>query len=619
MNNIIDLNGEVYVLSSFLTEYGVNKGTIYNGFKKFRNNDSLHYDHFTDSIDKRLKWLRFGSIPLLLLRKYPIPTEKNLLDDLNQSKLEKNERFILTRFNYAIERGYYKYKIQYHGLFYDVDSINRLAKKHAFIAVCLEMYNYGLTIKEMFKIYQFWNFEILSDCSAKTFYRRILRYKKEGDSSIVHGSLGRLKNSKIINEKVFSQLKELYRDKKMFTGREIHFKLNQWCLDNGYKSVSHSSIKSVISKPEFMNENKIHRYGKEWTKYFWKPYSLRTNPHFNGSLWQLDGTRIQIPYLTTEGKESFLWIFVVMDVHSRKIVGFSIDTAERKGMILNALRNAIETTRYIPMELVRDNAKAFESKEYKYVEDYLSYFGTYTRKHIPGEPQDKGHVERFFGTFQTTVLKNHKGYIGEGIRGRRETSRPDRAMVLESRKKKNLRNKEELEKLIKNSITEYNNNRIHEEVPSPSAKFDVAKKDKNSINFSINDIALLFWNQTQITVKNSMVILSKGKRNHIKYQYIIHKESLRYSLNQTVVKVCYQEFDRSIIKLYNEHDLFISDLKLSTPVDIVQKRSRVITSRPIKSHTISRSAEKESNPKNRIRPENQIYKIQAINNKIKEI
>jgi len=219
MNNIIDLNGEVYVLSSFLTKYGVNKGTIYNGLSRYNRKITFHYDHFTDNIDKRLKWIRFSSIPLKLIKRHCIPTETELQDSLEDSKMDKKEKQIVRSFDFAYHQGFIGCKKHYHGLFHDVDSIDKYAKAHAVLSTCASLNTHGVTIKSLYAVYKNWNFSVLDIKSAKTFYRRIANFSKEGVSSVVHAAYGKIRGSSTVNEKVFNQLELLYRDKKMLSGR----------------------------------------------------------------------------------------------------------------------------------------------------------------------------------------------------------------------------------------------------------------------------------------------------------------------------------------------------------------------------------------------------------------
>jgi len=368
-----------------------------------------------------------------------------------------------------------------------------------------------------------------------------------------------------------------------------------------------------------MNKNKPTRYGSEWAKLNYEPYQLRLNPEFNGTLWQIDGTRIQIPYLAEGRKIRFLYIFVVMDVHSRKIIGFSVDTSEQKQMIIKSIENAVKTVGYIPKEMVRDSGPPMQSVDFKYLEDYMRFLGTYCRKHIPAHPQDKAHVERFFGTFQSTVLKNEKGYVGEGIKSTKESGRPDPEVVLESRKSKNLRTKIELELLIEKCVEKYNSTRVHSDVPSPNAKFEHSNIDKNATKISSNEEALLFWKHTQVKVKKSMIILTQGSRSQIKHQYIIYDEALRNTLNQTDVKICYQKNDRRLIKVFDENDGWITDLSLKIPIPIVYDRKLNLVDRPIKKTDSENSGNKVvlDTIKVEINPEHQLYKQKGTNEEIK--
>ncbi len=65
------------------------------------------------------------------------------------------------------------------------------------------------------------------------------------------------------------------------------------------------------------------------------------------------------------GKEYFVkWVlFVIMDVHSRKIIGYHIAESENTETILKALEMAVRDTGTLPFEIVADNHAWNKTKE----------------------------------------------------------------------------------------------------------------------------------------------------------------------------------------------------------------------------------------------------------------
>ena len=146
---------------------------------------------------------------------------------------------------------------------------------------------------------------------------------------------------------------------------------------NGYSEVSVSSIKNILADKYIQNQCKPSRNGAEWIKTNLQPFRLREDPTANFELWQLDGSRFQFPYLTEDGKIAFLIFFVVLDVHSRKIIGYSSGKTENHILVKEALSMAVQETGFLPSEIIRDNGGCFRDKKYQKLEEYISALEDY--------------------------------------------------------------------------------------------------------------------------------------------------------------------------------------------------------------------------------------------------
>lgn len=571
---ITNLNGESYVLTSFLQKHGVNEQTIYNGLSRNRNQKSKHYDHYKDPVDQRLKWIRYRSIPLNLFKRYQLPSHDQLLEQSVKNEDSKIHELIIRTLQFAYDIEYKKYLKTFHGAFYERSLIESYAKTNSVIISVLKLKQMGVSIKRIFPVYQsFINLQFESK-SITSFYAKLKTFEQLGHRTLIHKSIGLTKSGTKITESHRKEIIRLYKDSKQYSGREIHEKTNIWAIREGFSQISISSIKKILCDPYVQNQCKPFRNGAEWKTLFLDPFKLRKEPEFNGTLWQLDGSRVQIPFLSKKNKLKFLNLFVIMDVRSRKIIGYSTDESENHKMVIEAIKNAVETTKYLPVEMVIDNGTCFKHETFKKLEEHIGFLGTNVRRHAVGSPRDKGHVERFFSTFQTTICKNIVGYIGEGVKSKREQGRPSRKVIKESTSLKNLRSKIDLEHLIDDLIIKYNSLQINDSRPNPNVKFEVSHIDKTVSYVSENEFALMFWDKTTIQVKNSMLLLSEGSLRNKRFQYIIENEELRLSLNLTNVKVCFQKGDRSIIKLFDNNLNWITDLKLSNPVNTVVIRKK---------------------------------------------
>lgn len=571
MNNIIELGGEVYVLISFLEKYGVSSHTINNGTSRNRRRKTIFYEHFHDSVNKKKIWLKYSSLPIQLLNSHKLPPIQDLMEVVEKEDENKTTDLIRNKLLFAYENGYRKFIKYYLGVFHEKEIVELYARTHSLFSNCLELKQFGIHIKDIFPEYIKFGELQFQTKNIKSFYKKLLDYELNGGQIFIHKNYGSIREKYKLTEKHFSKIEELYRNSKMFTGREIHERLNIWAVKNGYSKVSISAIKNVMVNNEFQNRNRIYRNGDEWKKRIFDPFILREKPEYNGTLWQIDGSRLQIPYLN-KGKPGFLNYFVIHDVHSGKIVGYSLDKSENSNMIVEAIKMAVENCRYTPMEIVSDSTGSFKSTRFTILKEHLSLLGTQFRKHYPENPRDKGQVERFVGSFQTTVCKNIDGYIGEGIKSRRVDARPSNKVIREALKPSNLRSEKELKELFPKLIEKYNNLKINNK-QSPNLIFDISKKDEYAPDVSDNDFSLMFWNRIhEYKIKNSMILITEGSFRKQTYQYIIDDLDLRIRLNQRKVLVCYSKDKRSCIKLFDENENHIIDVKRTMPIPIVFRK-----------------------------------------------
>jgi transposase InsO family protein len=140
-----------------------------------------------------------------------------------------------------------------------------------------------------------------------------------------------------------------------------------------------------------------------------------------GDQWQMDGW--DIPVYCKKRNEKGGWeyfvrytLFVVMDTHSRKIIGFDVAESENTETILTSLDMAVRNTKTLPKELVADNHswnKTKESANLKEVTEKLGMVWT-----IDSNPRRKAILERAFRTLGDKHFKRYYGYLGQGIKSK---------------------------------------------------------------------------------------------------------------------------------------------------------------------------------------------------------
>jgi hypothetical protein len=282
---------------------------------------------------------------------------------------------------FAYDLEYKSYQEIYYVIFYEKELIESYAKTHSLFISVLKLKQAGVPIKKIFPVYcKFLNLKFESK-SLTSFFAKLKSFEKYGHRVFIHKSYGLTKDGTKVTEKHKNQFIKFYKDSKQLSGREIHKKINEWARREGYSLISISSIKKLMCDPYLQNQCKPFRNGIEWETLMYGHYKQRIPPASNGNLWQLDGSRLQIPYLSDKNKIEFLTLFIVKDVHSGKIIGYSLDVSENHRVVIRALKMAVETTNFLPVEMVIDNGPCFKHENFQFLEEHIGYLGTNVRIH----------------------------------------------------------------------------------------------------------------------------------------------------------------------------------------------------------------------------------------------
>ncbi len=147
--------------------------------------------------------------------------------------------------------------------------------------------------------------------------------------------------------------------------------------------------------------NSNHRYGISENL-----LDQQFNPEQENQVWSTD-----ITYLKT--RQGWVYLAIVMDLYSRKIVGWSMDKRMKTGLIKRALQQA-HALRRPPKGLLHhsDRGSQYASHAYrKQLEDY-QMISSMSGK---GNCYDNAVVERFFGSLKYEWLTNVIHLTREGM------------------------------------------------------------------------------------------------------------------------------------------------------------------------------------------------------------
>jgi len=543
-----NFNNEKYISSTFLKKRGINKKSLDNCFSKFNTGKSLNFQFIKD-INSNEKWVLYSSIPFKKLSQLGLPTDTKLLENVVNHDEMKNQNSNLSEISFILNNAwinplFWKKNLSYYQDYnIDLDKKELFAKTHAVISEVIELKkNKRYKLKEIHQMYL--NFEniLFWTKSYQYFSKKIKKSEDKGiEQTIVHGFLRWGRNNYKVTTLAKNRIIFYYSNPKRYSRSVITEKVNEELLSKGKPTISLSSVKNIIKNEGFKNRADIVRFGRKYTEDNIIPYLRRSEPRHIAELYQIDSTRLNIQFIDDEGKFDHLYLCVMMDVFTRKIIGYSVSKTENVVMIMECIKTAFESFGYIPIQIVHDNHRSYTSKEFRKLKMVLDEYGVYTRAARRGNAKDKAHVERWFRIFGNDYLNRVIGNLGEGIRTKTEGGRTQRELEDYFKKKSNIRNKKKLVQLVFSLIKEYNRKTEMEKKSITSSKVKMMK-------FQPFDIAKMFYKSKKKKVNRSMIHM---QMKHENYTYTIKDHDLANEINGSFVEVRYDEEFPDTIYLFN--------------------------------------------------------------------
>lgn len=474
--------------------------------------------------------------------------------------LSQEKEEIRQKLQKALDEDYVAFISTYNIKLANYKKAQELAKLHASYSVILSVVGEKKTKKgSIQKVY-----EVLQELDIpkkpndyKIFSKYINQCRKNGiESYVLHGNIGN-KSSKVFTDYQFSLMEAYAALPNMYSREMIAYLVNVHSDEANLKKVSISTVKTYLCNPKIKNRIALMRRGGKNFEDTILPYTPRTEEMFAGNLWMMDGTPLQFYCWDDNFKKRIrLNFFAIIDVFSKKIVGFDISISEDRFNVINALKMAFKIHGHLPKEILHDNFSANKTDEIKNIKYQLEKSGVVFRAARPKNAKDKAHIERYFGTVQSTLFSLYDDYMGEGITSKRVEARPDKDHTRKAVKKADM-SMTEMKTRIAKIVGMYNDLKT-EKKESPILKYKTSPKP-NITELNNYEIPFLFWNRKSITIRNSMVQIVVKKQ---KYYFEIYDHDLKLELNGVTVDVRYDEKDLGTVHLFNQAtDEFICECK----------------------------------------------------------
>lgn len=403
-------------------------------------------------------------------------------------------------------------------------------------AIEINPYKYG-NLEALYKAYV-----RIYEGSYSTKRRFCMALKKAQAKGIEHFAVDqRIFNVKATSHKddVVSMAAYILNHNKAFDVRTSYEYLVDSCMELDVKPPSYNWLRNFYKQ----NKNTINknRYGQSEYEKYDQIYVKIIPALYAGDQWQMDGWRIPIycKRYNENGKiETFVTynLFVVLDAHSRKIIGFCISETENTQSILKGIEMAVKDTLTLPYEIVADNHSFNKTKEAGNIKENFEKLGvTWT---VDSNPRRKALLERAFRTLGDKYFKREYGYIGQGIKSRMKGGITQQELRDIYTRPENFLNYEQVVAITCRVIMQYNSTPIRKLNDCPNNLYENSDQP-NSIKVDEFERIRLFTLKTECKVSHGQITIQRGGH---KYEYQLPAKQSNAWNNQTVV-VRYADYD----------------------------------------------------------------------------
>ncbi len=269
---------------------------------------------------------------------------------------------------------------------------------------------------------------------------------------------------------------------------------------------SESWVKQYLLRPDVQRHTDAARYGADYARRH-LPYMAMRPALYANDQWQIDGWNVPLYCRGEKGRVTRPVMVVVMDVYSRRLVGWAFGERETGDVILAALRHAVETTGVVPASVVSDKHSFNSTPEAAYLKQHLAPFGCHWT--ATTNPQAKSILERFFGQFEQRYWLTQPGFVAAGPADRRPTARlkPERRTDL-------LKTAHQYEwgaavLLTADLVARYNADALPGRADAPNALYEAgAVADKRAL--AATDVMRLFWLTREVKASRGGITLQRG-------------------------------------------------------------------------------------------------------------
>jgi len=364
-----------------------------------------------------------------------------------------------------------------------------------------------------------------------------------------------------VDEEVKSWVIQLRAMGQNYTNEYIIRKVSEMCRRTGKEVPSRRWFgMNILEKFETKYLTAVNRFGSNTRgSKMYEGYIPMKNALFAGDAWQVDATRFNlVSHQKDDGKQGFLYVVAVRDVHSGDVLGWHFDYKEDRWAVINAVKMAVLEAGYLPYELVFDRFPGHNTPEGKEFVQQLKNMRvkvTFTHKST-----GKAQLERWFGTLQTVFMQESDYYYGQGVQSTRKYAHRSPEYL-----KKIRRDAHKMGFDFQKSVAEANKiitayretpysyySRKHKDINLSPKMMHAQSEKPNVIWPKPQTISLLFGHKKEITLSHSGLI----KTEIYKTDYYFQVNDFEIIKKHPKVWIAYDLEDLSSVDLFIKHEHF---------------------------------------------------------------
>ena len=507
---------------------------------------------------------------------------------------EKEQGLLDDTISQAIERGYLRFLNHYKEIASDKDIAIKYARAAAVVeSVICYMQNCNIAASKYgwFKdtlvpaikdneTAQKYNFDLLPKnplVLQRDYFQPIMK------KGTVITEVVKIKRAGNDNRSEFKNDDELYAQLMFMRSRPANFsniyiariiKYNAYL--SGKTEPSDSWFNHEFAKPRVKYITSLTRFNEQSRQSAAYDFSLPIkNALYANDCWQADGTRINMIPHAADGKEKFLYIIAVRDVHSGDILGMHLGYTEGRFAWISALRMAAENAGCLPYQLVIDRFPGHNSPEGEHMLTKLEQYDCkVTKSH---KATGKAQMERWFGTLQSVFMMQSKYYYGEGVQSTRTFAHRSDVYLKEVRKEAKKDGFDAIKAITEtvNTVEMYRNtpfsaySKTRNKVEKSPAQLFIESEKPNSLPLSTPQLADIFWACRKETLRSRKISF---RVNGELAEYCIDNEKILEDFSNVQLDVRFDETDLSTICIFDpDRQTLIAQLNRTEAIQIYGK------------------------------------------------